>query len=264
MSSPFPGMDPFLEDPAEWPSVHTRLISAISDELAGRLAPNFYVNIEQRVYIITPDDLTNQSIAPDVYVVRNPQGVSPTPASSTITVPTLVEPQYDREIRERYLEIRDTRNREVVTTIEVISPFNKRADTQGREAFLSKRQRVMGTNVHWIELDLLRAGKRPAEVDGKSNYYALLKRGGVLGLLEVWYFDLRDRMPTIAVPLRPPFDDTPLDLQKVFDGLYARAYYADSIDYGANVPAPRLRPADAAWVQSTIKAWQQTRAANGG
>jgi hypothetical protein len=33
--SPFPGMDPFLEDSAEWQSVHTRLITAVGDQLAG-------------------------------------------------------------------------------------------------------------------------------------------------------------------------------------------------------------------------------------
>lgn len=75
----------------------------------------------------------------------------------------------------------------------------------------------MASGVHWIEVDVLRAGERPPEVVGRSDYYVLLKRGGQAGRFEVWFFDLRDRMPTIAVPLRPPFEDVPLDLQAVFN-----------------------------------------------
>lgn len=38
---PLPGMDPFLEEPARWSSVHPRLINAISDQLADAISLNF-------------------------------------------------------------------------------------------------------------------------------------------------------------------------------------------------------------------------------
>jgi hypothetical protein len=50
MPSPFPGMDPFLEDPMYRPDLHHRLITAIGDELAGEMSPDFFVRIEERVY----------------------------------------------------------------------------------------------------------------------------------------------------------------------------------------------------------------------
>ena len=56
MVGPFPGMDPYLEDPAEWPDVHGRLITAISEALAARVAPDYVVRIEQRVYIVGAGD----------------------------------------------------------------------------------------------------------------------------------------------------------------------------------------------------------------
>ena len=37
MRPPFPGMDPWLENPALWPDVHSRLITSIADELAPLL-----------------------------------------------------------------------------------------------------------------------------------------------------------------------------------------------------------------------------------
>ncbi len=260
--SPFPGMDPFLERPAKWSSVHTRLINAISDQLAERLAPNFYVEIEERVTLtLAADPKVRPQIEPDVYVVRAP-ALSPVATTvipitaPQITTPTVVEALYSEEIRQRYLEIRDSAQREVVTTIELLSPFNKMSGERGRVDFLKKRERVMASDVHWIEIDLLRAGTRTPEVADKSAYYALLKRGGTLGLFEVWYIGLRDRLPTIAVPLRPPFDDAPLDLQAAFDDMYQRAHYAQSIDYTADLPAPVLNLPDQQWVKQSITQWR--------
>ncbi len=238
MPSPFPGMDPFLEELRRWVGVHSWLINSISDDLADRVSPDFFVEI-----------------------VVSGQREEPSAMAGVITAPTLIEPLYDVEIRDRYIEIRDTVNRDVVATIEVLSPYNKAAGTQGREAFLQKRKTVMASGVHWIEIDLLRAGERPPEVAGKSDYYALLKRGGTPGPFEVWHFDLRDTMPTIAVPLRLPHDDVPLDLQLVFDDVYARGHYAESTNYSGDSPLPRLRPADAAWVEECVQQWRSAHQA---
>lgn len=261
MSSPFPGMDPYLEDPAEWGDAHTRLINVISEYLADAVAPNFLVRIEEHVYVVPSGEPDHrQTVVPDVYVATLP-GAEPTAtrAEGIITPPTLIEPIYDVEIRDRFIEIRDARNREVVTSLEVLSPFNKAAGTEGRATFLRKRQAVMASKAHWIEIDLLRAGERPEEVAGRSDYYALLKRSGVAGPYEAWLFDLRDTLPTIAVPLRPPFPDVPLNLQKAFEDTYTRGHYAEGVDYSANPPLPRLRPADMAWSKERVREWSAAR-----
>ena len=94
------------------------------------------------------------------------------------TVPTLLEIRdLAPEVHDRYIEIRTPRNGEVITIIELLSPFNKRPGAQGFQAFQEKRREVMASHTHWIEIDLLRAGVRPPEVAYKSDYYALLKRG---------------------------------------------------------------------------------------
>jgi len=256
ISSPFSGMDPYLEDPTEWGGVHTRLINSISDQLAALVQPNFSVKIEQHVYLISPDETRTQQVVPDVYLIETlPQAAWPG-AAVGITTPTMVEPLYELEVTERWIEIRDKRNREVVTAIELLSPFNKAKNTLGRAAFLRKRTNVMNTRTHWVEIDLLRAGERPPEVAGKSDYYALLKRSGILDAYEVWYFDLRDRMPTIAIPLRAPFADVPLDLQAAFADTYRRGGYATDIDYTGDVPVPALRPPITVWVKQQIAVWQ--------
>jgi hypothetical protein len=259
--SPFPGMDPYLEDSAEWGSVHTRLITAIGDQLAPLVAPHFIVRFEQRVYLLDPDE-DRAMIEPDVYLVQGYQPSAQPTALAVATPPVLVEPLLESEVRDRYIEIRDKRNREVITTVEILSPFSKTPGVKGYTAFLKKRNSVMASDVHWVEIDLLRAGERPREVAHKSDYYALLKRGGTLGPYEVWYCDVRDRLPTIFVPLRPPFADVLLDLQAAFDEVYQHGYYADDIDYTSPPPPPPLRPADGNWVRERIAAWQAQRTAS--
>ena len=264
LSSPFPGMDPFLEEPSLWGSVHTRLMNSISDPLAELVSPDFYVDIQQHVTILHPEAEAIRHIIPDVYVVEQPPGAQQqTRTSALITQPMLVEPLEPLEIHERFLAVRDRRSREVVTIIEVLSTWNKAAGQERWDAFQAKRRQVMASHTHWIEIDLLRAGRRPAEVAGKSDYYALLKRGGTPGPYEVWHFDLRDKLPTIAVPLHESYEDVPLDLGAVLEDVYRRAHYAESIDYTSEIPSPRLRPADRQWVSEQIRNWMAKRQVEG-
>lgn len=262
MDSPFPGMDAFLEEPSGWTGVHHRLITVISDMLTELVVPHFSVSIEERVYIADDDDPdVRRQIAPDVFLVQRPPTPAPSPVgTATATPPTIIERLPALEARDRYLTIYDRRSRELVTTIEVLSPWNKARGTRGRTEFLAKREVVFTTRTHWIEIDLLRAGERPEEVAGQSDYYVLLRRGDGGGQLAVWYVDVRDPLPRITVPLREPHPDVVLDLQAALATVYARARYADDIDYTRPVPPPALKPADAAWVAQCIAGWQARRA----
>jgi hypothetical protein len=56
------------------------------------------------------------------------------------------------------VEIWDAEHRRLVTAIEVLSPTNKRGE--GRIEYAAKRQSIMRSDTHLIEIDLLRAGSR--------------------------------------------------------------------------------------------------------
>lgn len=258
-TSPFPGMDPFLEEPFEWSSVHSWLIAELASQLSDKMPPPYYVRIEQRVYIVPPDEGESKGlISPDIYVVQEPVATwQASITSSAIRPPTLLEPVYDLLIHDRYLEIYDQRDRQLITIIELLSPFNKTIGHEGYEAFQKKRRQVMRTQTHWLEIDLLRDGVRPVEVRGKSDYYALLKRGDRPRPYEVWFFDLPETLPTIAVPLRPPDADVPLDLQAAFNHIYHKARYGDSLDYNQPVPPPRLRPQTQQWFEECLQTWRE-------
>jgi hypothetical protein len=160
--------------------------------------------------------------------------------------------------------IRDRASRQIVTIIELLSPINKTPPLQSgvtppsRAEFMQKRRETMASTTHWLEIDLLRAGERPPEVRGATDYYALLKRAGTQEA-EVWPMALRDPLPTIAVALPPGQADVPLNLQAVMDDLFERYRYAELLDYSSPPRAAGLPLDDMQWVAEQVRHWQETR-----
>ena len=70
MSSPFPGMDPYLESPAIWPDFHDAFAAGIREELNRRLPQPYYARLEMRpeIGIVGLDE--SRRIVPDVAVAR--------------------------------------------------------------------------------------------------------------------------------------------------------------------------------------------------
>jgi hypothetical protein len=161
MPGPFPGMDPYLEDPAHWPDVHQRLITYIADTIGPPLRPRYHARIGERVYILEPPHL----FYPDVTIIRQPLTVrEPAPVyaataeaeTEVVDVPVLVTlPPVEH--REPYLEIVHAAGGEVVTVIEVLSPANK-APGEGHRLYRSKQQELLDTPIHLVEIDLLSSG----------------------------------------------------------------------------------------------------------
>ncbi len=254
MASPFPGMDPYLENTAVWGTIHNNLISVIQELLAGPLEPKYYVLGQERVYISDPLDPGRQVIAPDVFVSQRspvPQISSPSGGEGILTAPTRQVTLLDEEIRDHYLIIRDKLNHKVVTIIELLSPVNKTPGARGRAEFLRKRTEVLASDVHWLEIDLLRSGQRDPWAAGKSDYCILLSRVGKRDRADLWLFNLRHTLPTIPVPLLPLDPDVPLSLDKALQTVCQRGRYYNIINYN-QVPNPPLAEDDAAWATEMV------------
>jgi hypothetical protein len=255
-------MDPYLEAPERWSGVHSRLIAVLGELLTRQVAPHYFVDSEDHVYIIAPDDLARPLLVrPDLYVLETATAQPAQRGRGRIAAPQVIELPESWEVRYPYLEVRDAANREVVATLEILSPINKVAHSSGQRDFLRKRRQVMRSTAHWIEIDLLRAGARPLELRGSADYYAALHRAGAPRTLEVWTAMLREELPTIAVPLRAPAADVPLDLQEAVETVYARYRYDAGLDYAGPPALPPLSTGDLAWAEERITAWRQTREA---
>ena len=106
---------------------------------------------------------------------------------------------------------------------------------------IEKRDQLRRAGAHWMEIDLLRAGERYPGLADRGDYCVVLWPAGA-DKMYAWLADIRDRLPTVTVPLREPDDDIPLDLQAALDTTYDRAYYADSVTHAAPLPDPPLKP----------------------
>lgn len=252
MPSPFPGMDPYLERTERWSGVHTRLIAVIGELLARQVAPRFFVDSEDSVYILGLDDPARSFVRPDLYMVEAASAASPGRPRGQISAPMVLDLPDSLELHVPYLTIVDTVGRHVVTTIELLSPINKAPGSSGQREFLRKRQQIMKSSTHWLEIDLLRAGTRPPGLPLQGDYDAVLHRAEAGERLEAWFVTVREPLPTIAVPLHEPFEDVPLSLQEAVETVYERYHYNAVIDYAEEPPPPPLREDDAAWLRERV------------
>ena len=139
MPSPFPGMNPYLEQEGGWQEVHHHFIERIVDALVPQARPKYIVRLELSVYLHELSAGERRMIGrPDVYVARPPTQTQghPSPAPAYGEVPLAVDNEEFSTI-----EIRDRQNMQVVTVIELLSPANK-APGPDREQYLAKRRRV--------------------------------------------------------------------------------------------------------------------------
>jgi hypothetical protein len=254
MPSPFPGMNPYLEHPDRWSTVHNRSIVAIADFLTPLLIPRYQVDIEKRIYQVTDSNL--QLIGRSDITVQSPKKpIVPTSIAiqSVSTLhPIRVKLPIEEEVRESYLEIKEVTTGRVVTTIEVLSPTNKRGE--GRQKYEEKRQRVLSSRTHLIEIDLLRSGD-PLPMSGdepSSDYRVLVSRAGDRPIADLYPFNMQDSMPQIPVPLQFGDLEPLLNLKELIEAIYDRSGYSHFIDYNLE-PSPKLSSTDQAWLDQLLR-----------
>src|SRR4051812_47715952 len=69
-ASPFPGMDPYLEDPAFWEGFHDVLITCCMFVLEQGLPDGYISNVKERAEVISIDDPAAKVYVPDIGVAR--------------------------------------------------------------------------------------------------------------------------------------------------------------------------------------------------
>lgn len=252
MKSPFPGMDPYLEQRGVWSQVHTGLIVGIQQFLTPMLRPKYRVAMEQRNYLAVspPDDSVGD---PDI-VVSIDEPLASHGSVATIAAP--VEPLVGvlptpENVKERYLEIRKADTKEVVTVIEILSPANKRAG-EGRIQYEEKRTKVLGSWTNFIEIDLLRGGRSmPMTVAQKNHYRIIVSRASRRPAADFYLFSVQQPIPDIPVPLLRDDPEPMLKLNQILHQLYDQSGYDMDVNYRQAPPPPAFSEDDAQWVMAT-------------
>ena len=256
MPSPFPGMDPYLEHPKLWPALHHLLISEIARFLSPQLRPKYLVYLEVRMYETVDDDLSVIGI-PDVSV-RQPQTAIETTSNVAVAAspkqPITVTIPMSYQVREGYLEIKERGSQELITLIEILSPSNKRTG-KGRQMYEEKREEILSTRTHLIEIDLLRRGRKMPVIGNnvESHYSVLVCRGNRRPRADLYAFNVQNPMPAFPLPLRSGDTEPIIDLQELFTQIYDIASYDLKIDYRNWEVIPALSEADTVWANTWLR-----------
>lgn len=237
MASPFPGMDPYLEDPAFWADFHKRFLNCWCEAVAAALPDNYDARMDETVNLVQMSPEVIKLIYPDVAVGREPH-------------------EFLEEVRQTRIEILHRPERTLVAVLEMLSPYNKSGE--GFEQYRAKRKTILLQKLHLVGLDLLVGGKRLplSKPLPRADYYALISRAEDRPNCAVYHWDLRDPLPIIPIPLRAPDADILSDLGKVFRETYERGRYARSLFY-KQPPAAPLSRKDAQWATGVAskKSW---------
>jgi len=260
MPSPFPGMNPYLENPTLWSQVHTHLIVAIAEKMNPILRPKYRMAMEQRVYTETESNGDSSGLVgiPDNVVFQPTSTTTKKQSSNVALLPkvkslpiTLPQPE---QIREWYLKVKDVETKEVVTVIEILSPKNKKTG-EGRKKYLKKREQVLMSLTHLIEIDLLRTGEiMPMNINEelKTDYRIIISQSDRRPQADLYAFNLTEEIPSIPLPLKPEDEQPLIPLQELLNSLYEKGSYDLAINY-QKPPLSELSEQDTHWLDNLLK-----------
>jgi hypothetical protein len=222
MASPFPGMDPFLEDEKLWPAFQHQLVSCLYQILLPGLVDRYRARVSQRHYA------TEQALFTSV--IRE-------------------------EHHEEYIEIRQRSDGRLITLVDVVSPANKLTPA-GRSAYLEKRRESRNVSANLVELDLVLQGEPTLDYsrDGLPDwdYAVTVTRSTQPERYEIYTATLQKRLPRFRLPLAADDRDTVLDLHTVFSRCYDQGGFASRIDYQKD-PSTVVDSDDRQWLQEVLR-----------
>ncbi|RRR72824.1 MAG: DUF4058 family protein [Candidatus Viridilinea halotolerans] len=258
MPSPFPGMDPYLEAAELWEDVHANLATELRAQLQPQLVPRYIAVLTP--YVTYEEGSTGilSAIKPDVAVELHeaafpwPQRTAPTLSAPLLGTSSIAEPEV--AVKSQRIEVRRVGDEQLVTVIELLSPANKRLGSASLAAYQQKRRDLLRSDVHLLEIDLLRRGARwPIEPTlPPAPYFAFLSRVALRPTIEIWPVAWDDALPKLPVPLLTPDPDVQLELGPALARVYEQGAYALRVHYRRPPPPPELTAAEAVWCAEQV------------
>ena len=125
MPSPFPGMNPYLEQPYAWRDFHESFCMAIREAVVPQVRPRYFVKLDEHVYLHERSADERRPLGRgDVTFAAGlgrpggaPRGIGAVAAAAYGSVLLAVD-----EERLVFVEIRDRETREIVTVLELLDP----------------------------------------------------------------------------------------------------------------------------------------------
>jgi hypothetical protein len=223
MPSPFPGMDPYIEDAKRWPLFRHQFVASLYQVLLPGLVDRYRARVATRSYDTELPLFTS--------IIRETQN-------------------------EEYIELRDRSDGKLVTLIDVVGIAN-RTTTVGREQYLATRSQAESLRAAIVEIDLLTQGKPmldyPRDNLPDLDYSLTVTRPAAPGKFEIYTITVNKRLPKFRIPLAIDDKDAALELQDVFRRAYDLAGLSSIIDYRTPLPADvKFGTATRDWIQTLL------------
>jgi Protein of unknown function (DUF4058) len=221
MSSPFLGMDPYLEDEKVWPAFQPLVVHALYQMLLPGLMDRYRARVGEREY-----------------------------ASEEALFTSIVRSEH----KESFIEVRQRSDGRLITLVEVISPANK-LTAEGRRVYLERRDEVRRMNTNIVEIDLVLQGQTLIDTRDAApawDYAVVVTRWTHPDRYEIYSATLPKRLPRFRVPLASDDRDTVLDLQAAVLRAYDQGDFHKAIDYTRD-PATRLSDENRRWLDERLK-----------
>lgn len=224
MPSPFPGMDPFLEDPKLWAAFHHQMVAALYQLLLPGLVDKYRARISVRQYV-----------------------------SEMPLFTSMIREQHTEE----FIEIRARTDNRLVTLVDVVSLGNKMTPS-GRTEYLATRQQAFQQRAGVVEIDLITQGKATLDFsrDGlpEYDYATTVTRSVTPDRFEIYTATIQKRLPKFKLPLAADDRDTVVDLQVAMARAFDQGDFANQLDYTGTLPVDvKLTPDNRTWVQNWLE-----------
>jgi len=220
MPSPFPGMDPFLENAKVWPEFQHLLVTCLYQALLPGLVDRYRARVGQRHYFIEQALFTS--------VVRE-------------------------EHTEEFIEIRQRGADRLVTLVEVVSPASKTTGV-GRQLYLDHWVLCKTGGANIVEIDLVLQGQPPRgfspHTQAEGEYAVTVSRANRQESPEA--FGLQRALPRFRLPLAGDDRDMVVELHVIFNRAYDLGGFSGNIDYKI-APVPTLHDPDRQWLDTLLK-----------
>ena len=258
MKSPFPGMDPYLQE--IWGEVHHSLMGLLKNQVQRQLPSGLWARVEETVTIdfgwLGDPEYARPDISVTTHKPWDTSGESAPFADIAVAEPAVVM-DVDVDVTERHIEIVDTRKgHQVVTVIEVLSPSNK-ISRAGRDKYQSKQARYLESGANLVEIDLIRGGDWVIAAPQHEIAAAKMKTWVVSVFraanhkVAVYPIGFQEPLPCFRVALRETDQDVVLNLQKALEQSYEDGRYEVALDY-SQPPTPPLQGDEIKWVAEIL------------